>query len=182
MGSGGRGGGFGGGGFGGGGFGGFGGGGTRLQLSVFHTVLLRNEMTLRKGLEPIDLLVGGSDGSTPTSRHQVEINGGVTSNGLGFRLTGEWLSAARVNNSASGTDSLHFGALGTANLRLFADLQQRLPQKAWAKGLRLTLTAQNLLNERQKVTNDAGVTPQAYQPGYLDPTGRSVLLSVRKIR
>jgi outer membrane receptor protein involved in Fe transport len=48
--------------------------------------------------------------------------------------------------------------------------------------LRATLSLQNVFNDRQKVVNDAGVVPQAYQPGYLDPTGRTVMLTVRKIQ
>ncbi len=47
--------------------------------------------------------------------------------------------------------------------------------------MRLSLSVNNLLNDHQKVTNDAGVTPLAYQSGYVDATGRTVLLSIRKI-
>lgn len=177
----------GGGGPGGGGFGrgagrgGFGGDdGARLQLSVYHTWLLHNDIILRDGRASIDLLNGGTIGGSPPSRHLVQVNGGVTDNGIGLRLTGEWRSAGRADLAGS-VGELHFGSLGTLDLRAFTDLGQRLPMKTWARGLRATLTVQNLLNERQKVTNEAGVVPQAYQPGYLNPTGRAVLLAVRKI-
>lgn len=154
--------------------------GARLQLSVYHTWLLRNEIVLRDGLAPIDLLNGGTVGGSPPSRHLVQVNGGVTDNGIGIRLTGEWRSAGRADMAGSIGD-LHFGALGTLDLRVFTDLGQRLPTKTWARGFRATLTVQNLFNDRQKVINDAGVVPQAYQLGYLNPTGRAVLLAVRKI-
>jgi hypothetical protein len=47
--------------------------------------------------------------------------------------------------------------------------------------LRTTLTVQNLFDQRQKVTNENGTVPFAYQAGYLDPVGRALLLSARKI-
>jgi hypothetical protein len=162
--------------------GGFGGDdGAQWQLSVYDTVLFRDQVTLRSGLEPVDLLEGGTLGGTPPVRQQVEMNGGVTDNGLGVRLTGEWRSAGRTIDSTGGTGDLHFSAFATLNLRLFADLGQRLPASTWARGLRVTFALQNLLNDRQEVTNNAGVVPPAYQPGYLDPAGRTVQLAVRKI-
>ena len=181
------------GGFGGGGGGAFGRGlggggfprgsddGAQLQLSLYDTWLFRNQVTLRDGLAPINLLGGGTLGGSPPSRHLVQLNGGVTDNGIGVRLTGDWRSAGDTINSAAGTGNLHFAGLGTLDLRVFADLGQRLPNKIWARGLRVTFAMQNLFDNRQKVTNELGVVPQAYQPGYVDPMGRTILLTVRKI-
>ncbi|MET0291148.1 MAG: TonB-dependent receptor [Steroidobacteraceae bacterium] len=166
----------------GGGFGGGGGdNGSRLQLSVFHTWLIRSEVTLREGLAPIDLLDGGNLGASPPARHQVQMNGGITDNGLGVRLSGQWRSSSGVNDATSAMNGLHFGALTTLDLRLFADLGQKFPMKPWARGLRTTLTVQNVFNERQHVTDASGAVPFAYQAGRLDPVGRVVLLSARKI-
>jgi hypothetical protein len=181
------------GGFGGGGGGAFGRGlggggfprggddGAQLQLSLYDTWLFRNQVTLRDGLAPINLLGGGTLGGSPPSRHLVQLNGGVTDNGIGVRLTGDWRSAGDTINSAAGTGNLHFAGLGTLDLRVFADLGQRLPNKIWARGLRVTFAMQNLFDNRQKVTNELGMVPQAYQPGYVDPMGRTILLTVRKI-
>jgi hypothetical protein len=155
--------------------------GARLQLSVYHTWLFRNEITLRSGLTPINLLDGGTLGGAPPSRHQIQINGGVTDNGVGVRLTGQWRSADRVLDMTNRTPDLRFGALATFDVRLFVDLQQRLHGETWARGLRATLALQNVLNDREKVVDGSGVVPLAYQPGYLDPVGRAVLLTVRKI-
>ena len=155
--------------------------GARLQLSVYHTWLIRSDVTLRNGLTPVDLLGGGTLGGPPPSRHQVQFNGGVTDNGIGWRLTGEWRSAGRVVDAASSLGNLNYGALATFNLRLFADLGQRLPKKDWARGVRATLAIQNVFDQQQKITDASGAVPRAYQPGYLDPQGRVLLLSVRKI-
>jgi iron complex outermembrane recepter protein len=77
---------------------------------------------------------------------------------------------------------LRFSALGTVNLRLFADLG-RLPamhDKQRAQGARIALQVLNVADRRQSVLDSSGVTPLAFAPGYLDPAGRTVWLTLRK--
>jgi outer membrane receptor protein involved in Fe transport len=50
----------------------------------------------------------------------------------------------------------------------------------WAKGLRVSLAINNLLDTHQKVRDSTGVTPTGFEPGYVDPLGRVLTLSVRK--
>ena len=72
----------------------------------------------------------------------------------------------------------------TVNLRLFAELgQQRslVRKHRWLRGTRVSLSVNNLFNDRLNVTNAAGETPIGYQPAYLDPLGRSVQISIRKL-
>ncbi|MCW6532814.1 TonB-dependent receptor [Sphingomonas sp. MMSM20] len=183
----GRGGGFGGGGFGGGRRGGgfgrnAGGNEARLQLSIWHTWSIRDTLLLRDGTQPLDLLAGDTIGAITQPRHQVQFNAGVTDNGIGLRLTGNWRAAATTRTSATpAVGDLHFSSLATFNLRLFANIAQRLPHESWARGLRLTLALDNIFNSRQRVTDATGATPLAYQPGYLDPYGRTISLSLRKM-
>jgi outer membrane receptor protein involved in Fe transport len=47
--------------------------------------------------------------------------------------------------------------------------------------MRVSLSVQNILNTLQKVTDGSGATPTAYQGAYLDPDGRTVMLSIRKM-
>ena len=47
--------------------------------------------------------------------------------------------------------------------------------------MRVSLAIDNLFDARQQVRDRLGATPFSYQPGYLDPLGRSVRLSVRKL-
>lgn len=178
----------GGGGFGrpGGGFGrGPGGRGTRLQMAVYHTVHLRERITIFGGGPSLDLLNGdaiGSSGGQP--RHEVEIQTGLTHNGLGARISADWQSATTVNGGIDGGQALRFSSLATVNLRLFASLgqQQALVSKwPFLRGTRVRLSIDNLFNQRQHVRDGNGDTPISYQPAYLDPLGRSVRLSFRKL-
>jgi len=189
-------GGFGGGGFaGGGGRGGFGGGpggggpgggGGRLQFALYHEWRFTERVTVADGGPVLDLLNGdttGSRGGTP--RHRFEAQAGYSNNGLGVRLSGDYQSGTRVTGGTAATPNpLRFGDLATLDLRVFLDAAQRpdltrdLP---WLRGARVSLSVDNLFNRRQRVTDAAGLTPIGLQPAYLDPLGRSVRLSVRKL-
>lgn len=181
------GGGFGGPGGGGGRFGGGGGqGGGRLNFAVYHTYNFTNRVTVADGGPRLDLLngdaIGGNGGQ---SRHQVEVQAGYSNNGIGARLSGNWQSGTTVNGGTpTSPEVLNFGGLATANLRLFADLGQRLDlvkKHPWVRGMRISVGVDNLFNTRQRVTDAAGATPVGFQPDYLDPLGRSVRITVRKL-
>jgi hypothetical protein len=180
-----RGGGFGGGGFGGSGRGGRGGGASgRLQFSFYHTWHFRDDILIRDGLPRLDLLDGGAVGATGgQSRHEIEMQIGYSNNGIGARLTGNWQSATDVRGGAGPAGDLHFSPLMTANLRLFVNLGQQpsLVKHGWARGARITLAVNNIFNDRLQVHDANGLTPLRYQPDYLDPLGRAVKLSFRKL-
>ncbi len=186
-GAGGPGGGPGGGGFRGGGFGGGrGGGGGRVQFALYHTWTFADRVTVANGGPVLDLLRGDAIGSSGgTSRHQVQAQAGYSNNGVGVRLSGNWQSATRVNGGTpANPQALDFGSLATVDLRLFADLGQRLDllkAHPWLRGTRVSLSFDNLFNQRQRVTDANGTVPIGYQPGYLDPLGRTVRLSIRKL-
>lgn len=180
------------GGFGPGGGGGRGAGGfgnpraTRLQLSLYHTVRLSEQVVVADGIPALDLLDGdvlGSGGGQP--RNEIEAQAGLTRYGLGARLTANWKDSSRVRRGLGGASSdLDFSSLATINLRLFADLgiRRELVQKhPILRGTRVTLAVNNLFDERQTVTDATGTTPINYQPDYLDPRGRVVQFSVRKL-
>ena len=176
---------------GGGGFGGFGGGGRggRLQLGLYHTWRFEDRILIREGGPELDLLNGsalGSRGGRP--RHELEFQANVSKNGFGGRLTANWQSATNVlggvDRTGGNVGDLRFSDLATVNLRLFADLgaQRALVSKArWLRGTRVSLVVDNLFNSRVRVRDAAGLTPISYQPDYLDPLGRSVRLSIRKL-
>jgi uncharacterized membrane protein YgcG len=183
---GGGGGGGGGGRFGGGGGGFGGGGGGRLQLALYHTWHFKDEVLVRPGGPLIDRLDGGTlgrGGGQP--RHEIEAQAGLTRNGLGARLSANWQSGTDVEGASGlATDRLRFDDLTTVNFRLFANLggmPTLVADNPWLRGTRVTLSVNNLFNQRQRVTDAASSTPINYQPDLLDPLGRSVRLEFRKL-
>nr|WP_097092654.1 TonB-dependent receptor [Novosphingobium sp. Chol11] len=173
-----------GGGFGGPG-GGRGGGGGRLSFSLYHTWHFTESILIAPGVPELDLLNGdatGSSGGQP--RHEVEARVGYTNNGLGARLSVDWESGTHVDGALGGTSRLDFGSLATANLRLFANLGQMpslVKNHPFLRGSRVSIGIDNVFNTRRDVTNATGGTPLRYQPGYLDPLGRTISISFRKL-
>ncbi|HEU4968872.1 TonB-dependent receptor [Sphingomonas sp.] len=170
--------------FGGRGRGGFGGG--RLQFALYHTWHFRDDVLVRPGGPFIDLLDGGSTGrGGGQPRHEIEAQAGITRNGLGARLSADWQSGTTVND-ASGLagDDLRFGSLMKINFRLFANLggmPKVIADHPWLRGSRVTVSIDNLFNERQRVRDATGTTPVNYQPDLLDPLGRTIRISFRKL-
>jgi hypothetical protein len=161
-------------------------GGTpnRFEFSAFDTWVQKDEILIRDGIPILNLLNGApSYGAGGQPRHQVDWTALVYKDGLGAALNGTWKSATAVDTGdAPSTDTLHFTALGTVNLRLFADLS-RLPAThdyEWAHGMRVAVQVLNLFDRSQSVQDSEGVTPIAFAPAYLDPVGRTVWFTVRK--
>ncbi|RAK65624.1 TonB-dependent receptor [Phenylobacterium kunshanense] len=166
---------------------GFGGGrfgGGAIQFAAFHTWRLEDEILIRPGVPALDLLDGsalGQSGGEP--RHQVDVQAGVSRNGLGARLTARWQEGTKVNGAAFGGQDLTFSDLTTVNLRLFADLgmQPFARGNRFLRGARVSLSVDNLFDERIRVRDAVGATPVSYQPDLVDPLGRTVRLSFRKV-
>ena len=179
----------GGGGF--GGRGGLGGGrsGGRLSFSFYHTWHFTESILIAPGVPALDLLNGdatGSSGGQP--RHEINARVGYTNNGLGARLSADWESGTHVDGAlggtAAGTSRLNFGSMATVDLRLFANLGQMpslVKAHPFLRGARVSIGIDNIFNQRRDVTDANGVTPVRYQPGYLDPLGRAVTISFRKL-
>jgi len=175
-----------------GGRGGFGGrqgggaGGGRLSFSLYHEIALTSSTQLLPNLPVLDLLDGDSlGGGAGPSRHQVEMQAGFSQSGYGLRLNGEWKSASHVNGVAGVPSSqLRFGDIATINLRLFANLSQMpslVDKVPFFRGARLQVSFDNLFDARQRVTDGNGDVPLAYRAAFIDPVGRTVRVSFRKL-
>jgi hypothetical protein len=182
----GRGGGFfgGGGGFGGRGGGFFGGGNRgRLTFSLTDTITLVDKVTIGPDFPEIDYLHGdaaGQSGGTP--RHQVEAQAGYFNNGLGARLAANWRSGTTVDTLTG--DNLRFSPLATFDLKLFAnpgDIPEVVVKHPWLRSTQVRFEVDNLFNSRPQVHDAAGTVPLNYQPDLLDPLGRTIMISFRKL-
>lgn len=182
----------GGGGGGGGGQFRFGGGGRggamqpgqgRFNISVFHTWRLQDEIVIVDGLPILDLLDGAATGGRGGSpRHEIQAQGGVFKSGMGAFVNANWRDGTRVDGG-TGPD-LDFAAQTTVNLNVFIDVGGQAKWVArfpWLKGSRINFGVQNLFDTRPEVTASNGDLPLNYQPDYLDPQGRTVSLTLRKI-
>jgi len=180
---------------GGGGFGGRGGGGGgrgggflgggnrgRITFSLTDTITFVDKVTIAPGLD-LDYLHGdaaGSSGGTP--RHLVEARAGYFNNGLGARLSANYRSGTRVDSLTG--DDLKFSPLATFDLRLFAnpgDIPELVVKQPWLRGTQVQFTVSNIFDAKPRVRNAAGDVPLTYQRDLLDPLGRTVGITIRKL-
>ncbi|MBU2417623.1 MAG: TonB-dependent receptor, partial [Alphaproteobacteria bacterium] len=155
----------------------------RFMLSVYHTYRIQDQILIAEGLPILDLLDGAATSSRGGSpRHEIQAQGGVFKSGMGAFVQANWLDGTRIDGG-TGSD-LDFSSLATVNLNMFIDLgaQTKWVEKySWLKGARLQLGVRNVFDSRTEVTSATGDTPLNYQPDYLDPEGRTISLSLRKI-
>lgn len=160
------------------------GGRNGWQLSVYHTLVLTDRILVRQGGPVFDLLDGsaaGGRGGTPANA--VELQAGVFRQGRGVRLSASWKSRSQVRGATPSGD-LTFSDLATVDLRLFEtfsgfpELIRRWPV---LKGARLSFAVDNLFDARLKVRDASGAIPAGYAEDVLDPVGRTVEVSFRKV-
>jgi outer membrane receptor protein involved in Fe transport len=146
-------------------------------------VNLVDEVTIREGVPKLDYLNGDAIGSTGgTPRHLVEAQGGYFNNGLGARVSANWRSGTRVNSSTG--DDLRFSPLATFDLRLFANLGERfdlVSKHPFLRGTSLRFEVNNIFDAKPRVRDAVGEVPFSYQADLLNPLGRTISVSVRKL-
>ena len=172
--------------------GGFGGpppgfpGAGQLQFALYHTLIFEDRVLVRRGGPVLDFLNGAAAGPTGGQpRQELEAQAGYMLNGLGVRLSADWKSATTVRGGgASALQTLQFSDIGTVDLSVFEMFGPRQP--AWRRfpflrGARMALAIKNFFDTRERVRDAAGDAPPVYQGPYLDPLGRTVSLSFRKL-
>ncbi|OJW63051.1 MAG: hypothetical protein BGO57_09010 [Sphingomonadales bacterium 63-6] len=174
---------------GGGGFRGPGGGGGdgrgRWFLNLNYTLELENEVQIAEGLPVLDLLDGDALSGSGVVRHSAQLVGGLFYRGFGMRYSASYSGPSRIDGTGlPGSTDLHFGSLAKVDLRVFADLGQQASltnSVPFLKGSRISLGVDNVFNSYRTVTDSNGDVPLRYQPGFLDPQGRSFSIEFRKM-
>jgi hypothetical protein len=153
------------------------------MLSLTDTITFVDKVRVGPGGPVLDYLHGEAAGGTGgTPRHNVQAQLGYFNNGLGARLVSNWRSGTTVN-SLNG-DNLHFSSYGTFDLRLFAnpgDIPEVVVNHPWLRGTQVQLQVTNIFNARPQVHDAAGNVPLNYQPDLLEPLGRTIMISFRKL-
>ena len=156
---------------------------TRFQLTVNHSIALKDEIRIRPGLDPVNLLKGGAIGiAGGRGRDQIDATAALTSGGTGVRAGLLWRGSNLLETRFGDTTGfVRFSPILTVNVRAFADMRRLFPNSDWSRSARLSLNVLNLTNDRQRVRDSFGNTPLQYQPGYRDPLGRTIELEIRKV-
>jgi iron complex outermembrane receptor protein len=157
------------------------GAGWRLNANFTHQWQMAYKRLMRHGLPVVDLLSGGAGFGTPQSRHRVQSTVGLAYNGTGMQLNSTWTSASHLDTGTSAAPSrLDFSSTLRFDLQAFTNLGTRYANNKSLQGVRISLNVENLLDYKQRVKDQNGVTPLRYQPYLMSPLGRVVSLSFRK--
>lgn len=156
--------------------------GGRWNVSVAYKERLVDDLTLAAGQPVIDLKQrGGLDGGGE-SVAGIEFEGGMFYKGYGLRLNGGWADSYQQPVTTGG--ALDFSDRWTINARFFVNLDNRenlIKAVPILKGSRLAFAIDNLTDSSVEVRDTTtGLTPLAYQEGYLNPQGRVIQASFRK--
>jgi len=157
-------------------------GGPRLRADITHTINLSDDVFVRDGYPVVSLLRGGATGfGGALSRHQLTGALNFSDRVGGVRVSSSWRSSATLRVGRSGyEDVLTLYPLATIDVKAHVDLDKLWPNEPLTKKTRITLKVDNLLGDRQRVTDRAGVTGLGFQPAYRDPLGRNLLIELRR--
>jgi outer membrane receptor protein involved in Fe transport len=157
------------------------GAGWRLNANFTHNWQMAYKRLLRPGLPVVDLLSGGAGSGTGQVRHRLQSTIGLAHNGTGMQLNSNWTSATHIiAGTSSAPNRLDFDSTMRFDLQAFINPGTLYPTNKPLQGVRISLNVENLLDYKQRVKDQNGVTPLRYQPYLLSPLGRVVSLSFRK--
>ncbi len=155
----------------------------RPMVYGFATITTRldDRLVLRPGQPELDLLDGDTlDGSGGRPRYEAQGNLGGSYGPVQGGFYAQWQARTRIRSDIAASD-LRFSAKAFVGLYATIDAAQLVPQARWAKKVTFQLNVQNIFNDRMAVRDRNGTVPYRFQPAFLDPFGRIVRLTVRKL-
>ena len=144
------------------------------------TVRFADRIELRPGSPTLDLLNGDTLSGGSTQRLAGYGYGGLSYLGNGGTFDFYCTGGATIRGGVAAS-TLSFTPLCKINVTGSLSIHHFLPRQNWTRHLGFKLEVANLTGARQHVRDSTGVVPYRYQPDLLDPVGRSVVLSLRKL-
>lgn len=139
-----------------------------------------DRLQLRPGTPVLDLLRGDTVTGGSPSRVTSYYYAGVGYLGNDVSIDGWYQSSARVRSDNPASD-LYFSPVSKLNLHASLSVHHFFPKEDWTHHLQLKLDVESLINAREKVHDRNGRVPNHFQPDLLDPIGRTVKLTIRKL-
>jgi hypothetical protein len=157
-------------------------GGTRTNFyaGIGPTVRFGDRLQLRPGAPELDLLRGDTVIGGGTGRIVGYLYGGINYLGNGMTFDG-WAEGSNRVRSPSRAADLRFSSIFKLNIGAFISLHHFLRHEDWTRRTQLRLDVSNVTDAHRRVRDADGQVPNRFQPDYLDPIGRTVKLSLRKL-
>lgn len=147
---------------------------------VGPTIKFSDRLILRAGGPEFDLLRGDTVTGGGNPRAFGYAYAGVYYQGFGVNFDGWYGGGSRVR-SADPAGDLRFSPILKLNLGGYLPVHRLLPHTDWTKKLQFRVDINNLTDARPRVRDGNGNVPNRFQRDYLDPIGRTVTISLRKL-
>ncbi len=155
----------------------------RIYFSASYDLALEDTLLISEGGTKLDLLNGNTISSAGgTSEHTFSARGGYSKGAIGLNTRMNWESGTQVNGSQLGT--LDFDPLLTIDARIRYDFDNKpklIAKYPLLSATSISLSVDNIFNEKRNVTSADGSVPISYQPDILDPLGRVIEIKFRKL-
>ncbi|GGD18057.1 TonB-dependent receptor [Aquisalinus flavus] len=149
--------------------------GKLLRAFVYHTWTMTNELKLNDGQSflPAVLVEGGA----ADPEHRAGLNLRAANSTLAGNMGLYWQSS-RDGTQGGAVNGLRYASFTSLNAGLDIDLEKPLGDTF--KSTRLTLEANNLLDERGAVTDANGDVPPGFDPKLRSPIARTFTVKLRR--
>jgi len=144
------------------------------------TIRVSDRLQLRPGTPVLDLLDGDTITGGAAPRVSGYFYGGVGYLGNGVGIDGWYQGSSRVRSDNPASD-LSFSPIFKLNLHAFISVHHFLREQEWTSHTQLRVEVSNATDARPRVRDGNGRVPNRFQPDYLDPIGRTVKLTLRKL-
>lgn len=144
------------------------------------SIKFSSRLQLRPGTAEFDLLRGDTTGAGGAFRVGSYAYGGINylGNGMSFDC---WYNGGSRARGATPAADLQFSPIFKLNMSAFVSVHHFLKTQQWTKKVQLKVSVSNITDGQQRVRDGNGRVPNRYQPDYLDPAGRTVSLTLRKL-
>ncbi|WP_375421574.1 hypothetical protein [uncultured Sphingomonas sp.] len=149
-------------------------------LGMGPSIKFSDRLQLRPGAPELDILRGDTVTGGGSPRAYGYAYGGISYLGNGGNFDFWYGGGSRVRNPDPAAD-LRYEPIFRLNASVFLSLHHFTPKQDWTRRVQVKLEVSNVTDARQSVRDRRGRVPNRLQPGFLDPVGRVVSLTLRKL-
>jgi len=152
----------------------------RYWAGAGPTIKFSDRLQLRPGTPVLNLLRGDTVTGGGTSRVTGYFYGGIGYLGNDINIDGWYQASQRVRSDNPASD-LFFSPLFKVNMSAAVSVHHFLRKQEWTRHLQVKVEIENVTDAHVSVHDRNGRVPNRFQRDLIDPIGRTVKLTLRKL-
>lgn len=149
-------------------------------LGAGPSIKFRDRLQLRPGAPELDLLRGATVTGGGIPHASAYAYAGLNYLGSGGTFDFWYGGGSRVRNPDPAAD-LALAPIFKLNIGMYISVHHFTPTQEWTSHMQLKVDLNNVTDARQSIRDRQGRVPYRLQPGFLDPVGRVVSVTLRKL-